>query len=303
MSSELKPSIKALTSWRCVRGLLLFFIMATGLQAKLIADESASGGIHPVASDVLFLVLGKMSIYLQQGDGSFKLRDHHFVAEIMPKTGRTILGGSLSSKANPAEKLEFQKEGIAWLAHGARVQQPEQLHQAHADGVYLFDYVTQSGEMKQQPLLIKKRANIDAMPDPARVSLYQSDKLLVDARVDPKQELRIEWDAMPGLGKAAGSELADLIFVLGFSCHGENVIHSGRPYQSDYLTYQDRHFTVAGDTLEPGLDYSLIVEQAAADVSSHQGVPGIATYATLTFVKFRTRGEAKPGRDCPVKNA
>ena len=41
-----------------------------------------------VADDVLFLVLGKMSLYDQNADGGMTLKNHHFVAEIMPKKGR-----------------------------------------------------------------------------------------------------------------------------------------------------------------------------------------------------------------------
>ena len=125
--------------------LLAVFVFAVFSHCGLSAADKSFSGIHPVASDVLFLVLGKMSIYKQQIDGSFKLRDHHFVAEIMPKTGRKILSGTLTNKSNPKQKLVFKNEGLAWLAHGARVQQAEELHQLHADGVYLFDYLSQSG--------------------------------------------------------------------------------------------------------------------------------------------------------------
>ena len=43
-------------------------------------DDKAS-----VADDVLFIVLGKMSLYNQSETGEISLRNHHFVAEIMPK--------------------------------------------------------------------------------------------------------------------------------------------------------------------------------------------------------------------------
>ncbi len=38
-------------------------------------------------------------------------------------------------------------------------------------------------------------------------------------------------------------------------------------------------------------------EQATADVTIFQGVPAIATYATLTFVNFQTTGVAA-GKRC-----
>ena len=51
-----------------------------------------------------------------------------------------------------------------------------------------------------------------------------------------------------------------------------------------------------------GLNYIAIVEQATADVATYQGVPGISTYATLTFVKYQTSGKAEEGKDCPVSD-
>ncbi len=278
-------------------GSLYVTVSYTGI---LLADGDPDKFIHPVAEDVLFLVLAKMAIFNQHNDGKFTLRDYHFVAEIMPKTDRKILGGTLSSKADPKQKLKFTNEGLAFLAHGARVQNAEALHTAHPDGVYIFDYQTQSGEMKKHSLTLKKRSATADMPAPARVSLIQAQNKIDNAIIDAELDLRIDWEPMPGNMKAPDSELTDLIFVLGFNCHGKNVIHSGRPYQGKYLTYENNHYTVPGDTLEAGIDYTLIVEQATADVKTYQGVPGISTYATLTFVRFRTSGEAEPGRACPV---
>ena len=68
---------------------------------------------NPVADDVLFLVLGKMSLYDQAASGDITLRDHHFVAEIMPKAGREILSGTLASVADPTQTFEFNPEGNA----------------------------------------------------------------------------------------------------------------------------------------------------------------------------------------------
>ncbi|NKB37297.1 MAG: hypothetical protein GKR93_09025 [Gammaproteobacteria bacterium] len=269
--------------------------------SSLVAVENPNNVINPVADDVLFLVLAKMAIFNQHVDGEVTLRDYHFVAEIMPKTGRRIVGGTLTSAAKPNQVLTFNNEGLAFLAHGARVQNAEELHKAHPDGVYIFDYETQSGNMNQF-LTLKKRVTTEDMPRAARVSLLQAQKRIDNAIINAEYDWRINWEPMPGNTKAIGSELADLIFVLGFDCHGKSVIHSGRPYQGDYLTFEDRHYIVPGKTLEPGLDYTLIVEQATADVETYQGVPGISTYATLTFFRFKTSGEAEPGRACPVTN-
>jgi len=104
---------------------------------------------------------------------------------------------------------------------------------------------------------------------------------------------------MPGNTRMPDSDLNDLIFVLAFDCFGNNVVHSGRPYQGGpYLTYVDSRYVIPAGKLKPGLSYTLIVEQATADVDIFRRVPGIATYATLTFVEIQTAGETEE-TNCP----
>lgn len=253
-----------------------------------------------VNDDVLFLVLGKMSIYLQSETGSHTLRDHHFVAEIMPKETGKILGGSLTSVDDPGFNLTFNPEGPQFLAHGARVMDAATLHEAHPDGTYIFNYKTRSGEMTGQPLTIKKRATTDIMPAASTLTLLQDDNPITPSAVNPDQDLKIHWTPMKGNMKSPDSEIADLVFVLAFDCFGNNIAHSGRPFSGKpFLTFEDTDFTIPADVLKPGISYNLIVEQATADVERYQGVPGIATYATLTFLDAITTGE--PTDACPVK--
>ncbi len=252
-----------------------------------------------VNEDVLFLVLGKMSIYLQSEDGEHTLRDHHFVAEIMPKETGKILGGTLTSKDDPDFNLTFNPEGPQFLAHGARTMEPAALHAEHPDGTYIFNYQTRAGEMTGQPLTIKKRPTTDIMPEPATLTLTQNGQTVEPSAVDPETDLTIQWTPMKGNMKSPDSELADLIFVLGFDCFGNNIAHSGRPYNGKpYLTYEASEYTIPAAALDPGIRYNLIVEQATADVERYKGVPGIATYATLTFLDAATTGEATAG--CPA---
>ncbi len=263
------------------------------------SDEANSSGKHPVADDVLFLRLGKMALYDQSPTGELTLRNHHFVAEIMPKAGRKIVSGSLTSATNPGQVLNFAPEGIAFLAHGARVMDPAELHQLHPDGDYVFSYQTESGRLEAQPLTLTKRSTIDEMPAAAAVSLSQNGVSATTAAVDSATDLAVAWEPMPGNTRMPGSDLNDLIFVLAFDCFGNNVVHSGRPYQGGpYLTYDDSRYVISADKLKPGLSYTLIVEQATADVDIFRGVPGIATYATLTFVEFQTAGETEE-TNCP----
>lgn len=253
-----------------------------------------------VSDDVLFLVLGKMAIYIQSADGGHTLRDHHFVAEIMPKENGTILGGTLTSASDPNFNLPFNPEGQQFLAHGERVMVAEDLHDAHPDGTYIFNYQTQNGEIEGQPLTIKRRNTTDVMPKPATLTLSQNGAKITSSAVNPDQDLTISWTPMKGNTKVDTSEIADLVFMLGFDCFGNNIAHSGRPYNGKpYLTYETSSYTVPAANLNPGISYNLIVEQATADVERYQGIPGIATYATLTFLDANTTGNTV-GDTCPT---
>ena len=280
---------------------ILFILIGLGACGRPDAPENSAqqATVSPVAADVLFLVLGKMSLYDQSPEGEISLRDHHFVAEIMPKAGREIISGTLTSASDPTQVFDFQPEGNAFLAHGARVMNPQELHQLHPDGDYIFSYETQSGRMQGQAINLAKRDTIAQMPLPAAVSLRQDGQVASSQGINPDSALTLAWESMPGNTRIATSDLDDLIFVLVFDCFGNNIAHSGRPYQGGpYLTYQDSEYVVDGANLNPGLKYTAIVEQATADVSIYQGVPGIATYATLTFVDFQTSG-ANAGETCP----
>ena len=153
--------------------------------------------------------------------------------------------------------------------------------------------------MDGQSITLTKRPTIEHMPAPATVSLSQDGLLASTVDVNPGTDLMLSWEPMPGNTRVASSDLDDLIFVLVFDCFGNNIAHSGRPYQGGpYLTYKDSQYVVPGSSLNPGQKYMAIVEQATADVSIYQGVPGIATYATLTFVDFQTSG-VSTGETCP----
>lgn len=261
--------------------------------------DVAQPGQSAVAADILFLVLGKMSLYDQPSAGEISLRNHHFVAEIMPQAGREIIAGTLTSASDPSQVFEFNPEGSAFLAHGARAMDPSELHELHPDGDYIFAYETQSGRMDRQVINLTKRDTIEQMPLAATVGLSQDSSDVLPMEIDPGLDLTLSWEAMPGNTRVASSDLDDLVFVLVFDCFGNNVAHSGRPYQGGpYLTYKDSQYVVGSANLKPGLKYMAVVEQATADVSIFQGVPGIATYATLTFVDFQTSGVAT-GQTCP----
>ena len=268
---------------------LLLGLTACGEPENAVIEEQSEDS--PVANDVLFLVLGKMSLYDQSPDGEMSLRNHHFVAEIMPKADRKIISGTLTSANDQSQVLTFEPEGNAFLAHGVRVLNPSALHEAHPDGDYIFSYETQSGRMDRQPISLARRDTIEQMPLPAVVTLSQNGLLTLPAEIDPGNDLTLTWESMPGNTRVATSDLDDLIFVLVFDCFGNNISHSGRPYQGGpYLTYKNTKYVVGAGSLQPGQKYTAIVEQATADVTIFQGVPGIATYATLTFVDFETSG-------------
>jgi len=259
------------------------------------------GGAGAQEADVLFVVLGKMSLYTQDVEGSITLRDHHFVAEIMPKAGGTILAGTLSSRDDPTDRYVFASEGEAFLAHGGRFDVPAKLHTAHPDGEYVFSYETASGRMDAQVLELSKRASIGDVLDAATITLTQSGRPVRADAIDPSVDLEVRWTVAREMTRNPESVVDDLTFVLAFDCFGNRIAHSGRPFQEgSFLTYRDDRFLIEADALSSGLRYSLIVEQATADAAIHEGVPGIATYATLTFLDLETIGEAK--ESCPVES-
>jgi hypothetical protein len=154
--------------------------------------------------------------------------------------------------------------------------------------------------MPAQSLVLAKRSTIDRMPAAAAVTLSQNGAPASLSAVDQGTDLTLAWESMPGNTRAVSSDLDDLIFVLAFDCFGNNIAHSGRPYQGGpYLTFADTQFVIPAASLKPGLKYTAIVEQATADVTIFLGVPGIAAYATLTFVEFQTVGDAE-GKRCPA---
>ena len=176
---------------------------------------------------------------------------------------------------------------------------PNELHRLHSDGVYHFSFQTQSGTMEAQPIELAKREDIDVMPAAFPVTLGQGGTIATPGDVDPNTELLVSWEPLVGMRRSPTSELDDLIFVLGFDCFGNNVFHSGRPYQGGpYLTYRDTNTVITPSSLKPGLRYTLVVEQATADVQRFEGVPAIATYASLTFLEFHTSGEPE-AQSCP----
>jgi hypothetical protein len=283
--------------------LCFIFLSACSEQSDKPPAPQLKVDTSSVADDVLFLVLGKMSLYDQNANGEITLRNHHFVAEIMPKKGRKVIGGTLTSALDSSKILNFNSEGIAFLAHGERVLDPDKLHEIHPDGAYLFDYETESGVMTDQRVVLTKRPTIDNMPGAEKVNVTQNDENVPFSSINPDQDLHLSWEAMPGNTKVEKSDLADLIFVLGFNCKGENIAHSGRPYQGGkYLTYKDSEFVIPANSLNSGMNYTVIVEQATADVEVYNGVPAIATYATLTFIKLQTTGEAVSDEQCPGSN-
>lgn len=263
----------------------------------LIAGTTASIS-EAQEEDVLFVVLGKMSLYSQARDGELTLRNHHFVAEIMPKVGGKVLGGELWRRDDPSDRYRFESEGEAFLAHGGRFDAPDELHEAHPDGEYVFTYETATGQVDAQVLSLARRPNIESALEAARITLTQASRPASAGAIRPDQDLEVRWTLAPEMAAQPGGLVDDLIFVLAFNCFGERIAHSGRPFQGgSFLTYRDDTFVIPAEALSSGLRYSLIVEQATADTSEHEGIPGIATYATLTFVDFETAGDAT--RTCP----
>jgi hypothetical protein len=90
-----------------------------------------------------------------------------------------------------------------------------------------------------------------------------------------------------------------LLFVVVGNCHGEKIVHSGRPFEGTaYLTYKTTRYVVSSEKLSVGEPHQLFLEHARVDTSEEDGVVGLVTYASTTFLDFQATGAAS-GKPCP----
>ena len=253
----------------------------------LIAGSLASGpGDH-----VSFLVMGKTTNHRQSENGDLVLLNYHFFAEIFVREGGRVSDASLGFPGGEAQRFE---EGSPVLElHGGRFEGEEALNRKYPAGDYRVRFRTPDGSVDGRLLRMRE----SRIPEPPRIALLQDGKPV--SAIDTAKDLTVVWSEFQGARPDPNGVLDDLVFVVVGNCHGERVVHSGRPFEgTPFLTYRTKEYTIAGGKLSPGEDHQMFVEHARVDTSDEEGIVALVTYASTTFLDFETRG-TPAGRPCP----
>jgi hypothetical protein len=242
---------------------------------------------------VSFVVMGKTTNHRQSESGDLHLLNFHFFAEIFVRQGGKVSEGKLVFPGGAEQP--FSDGGSLLELHGGRFDRQEALDQKYPTGDYLLRFQTAGGTVDGRKL----RMRASPLPAPARVTLLQDGKPVSPDSVDPAMDLTVAWSEFESARPDPNGILDDLVFVVVGNCRAERVVHSGRPFEgTPFLTYRARDFTIPPGRLAPGEPHQMFVEHAAVDTSDEDGIVGLVTYASTTFLDFRTLG-SPAGRPCP----
>jgi hypothetical protein len=242
---------------------------------------------------VSFLVMGKTTNHRQAPGGDLRLLNYHFFAEIFLRPGGKVSGAELVFPGGGEQS--FEDEGSLLELHGGRFDRLEALDEKYPTGEYRLRFQTPGGAVEGRPLRIRG----SGIPEPARITLRQDGRDVSAESIDPAKDLTVTWSGFESGRPDPNGILDDLIFVVVGNCRAERVVHSGRPFEdTPFLTYRETEYTIPRGKLAPGEPHQMFVEHAAVDTSEEQGIVGLVTYASTTFLDFETLGPAG-GPPCP----
>jgi hypothetical protein len=242
---------------------------------------------------VSFLVLGKTTNHRQAESGEVRLLNYHFFAEIFVREAGRVSDASLSFPSGRTQS--FEDRGYVLELHGGRFDGGGRLDAAYPPGEYAVRFATPDGSIGGRRLEVKG----SRIPEPPRISLSQEGTAASPLAIDPAKDVIITWSEFGGARSDPNGILDDLVFVVVGNCRAERVVHSGRPFEATpFLTYRTKDYTIPGGTLSPGEEHQMFVEHASVDASEEDGIVGLVTYASTTFLDFRTTG-APTGPSCP----
>lgn len=251
-------------------------------------------------SDVTFFVIGKHANYLQGDDGEPQPVDYSFFSEIFMSAGGdahsaalTLPGGERVGYRDMRTAAGGGRDNILLISGEDRFTDAASLQRRYPDGRYRVSFETPSGSVERGELAFMPRP----LPSPPVVTLRQGGEARC-AAIRAGEDLTVSWRPFAEGRADPHAILDDLIFVILTDDDGTRVAHSGRPFEGrPFLTYRTNSFTIDGEAIQAGTDYTLSVEHAILDDTQRfAGVPAFTTRAVTTKVALAATDE--PPTDC-----
>ena len=273
----------------------LLFLLVIGFSG------GSSGQAPQLQTDITFVVVGKTGNFRQSAVGTVSALNYHFFAEIFIQENGRIKQAALLTPDNPFEGIAFSDSGYALEMHGGRYPNEIELEHHYPDGNYIFRYDTPSTGLLEQPISLANSASDSSrLPDAPHIILSQNGRLISPHLIQADLPLTVTWSTFEQGNQDPLGIVNDLVFVIMGDCHGNRISHSGRPFENaPFLDYAATEFIIPAEHLLAENAYQLSVEHAIVDTTITKGVPGIATFATTTFLDIMTLGRASGEAACP----
>ena len=273
----------------------LLFLLVIGFSG------GSSGQAPELQTDITFVVVGKTGNFRQSAGGTVSALNYHFFAEIFVQENGRINQAALLTPDNPSEAIAFSDSGYALEMHGGRYPNEIELEHYYPDGNYIFRYDTPSTGLLEQPIaLVNSASDSSRLPDAPEIILSQNGRLISPHLIQADLPLTVTWSTFEQGNQDPLGIVNDLVFVIMGDCYGNRISHSGRPFENTpYLDYAATEFIIPAEHLLAENAYQLSVEHAIVDTTITKGVPGIATFATTTFLDIMTLGSANGEAACP----
>ena len=275
-------------------------LFTVGLSVSCLMSAAANQAPRP-QTDITFVVAGKTGNFKQSTGGRVFALNYHFFAEIFIQDNGRIKQAALLTPDNLSEAIAFSDSGYALEMHGGRYPDESELEHNYPDGNYIFRYDTPSTGLLEQPIaLVNSVAGSSRLPDAPHIILLQNGNSISPHLIQADLPLTVTWSTFKQGNQDPLGIVNDLVFVIMGDCHGKRISHSGRPFEnSPYLDYAATEFIIPAEQLLPENAYQLSVEHAIVDTTITEGVPGLATFATTTFLNIMTLGSESGETACP----
>ena len=275
-------------------------LFTVGLSVSCLMSAAANQAPR-LQTDITFVVAGKTGNFKQSTGGRVFALNYHFFAEIFIQDNGRIKQAALLTPDNLSEAIAFSDSGYALEMHGGRYPDESELEHNYPDGNYIFRYDTPSTGLLEQPIaLVNSVAGSSRLPDAPHIILLQNGNSISPHLIQADLPLTVTWSTFKQGNQDPLGIVNDLVFVIMGDCHGKRISHSGRPFEnSPYLDYAATEFIIPAEQLLPENAYQLSVEHAIVDTTITEGVPGLATFATTTFLNIMTLGSESGETACP----